>query len=696
MKSRFVLCFLLTLFLIPIQITAQAQIQPENLLGVVKQYLNQQLGREAALLEWSFSGSSWSDSSLGCPAEGENYTPGSYNGYRWLLLMDDGIRYALHSDLGGEQIVLCPAESERVLTYSTYNGVYFTIQHPNLWTAQPVNQTEIHFNFRGQVACNLPTMTVLVTANYAGAAHLMDAYLGSVGIDKATVNYFPLNETAVSVLHLLDCGGIPQTRRASAFLSSTNTAFLILQTTPSNVFPIWDGAFQEMLGAFQPAATPLSGSGANIGAAVPTTIPTVATSLATPTTAPNTVTAITGPTPLPTATPTPSLPAPPALPEVDPTLFPLAHTFVGDIYIGRLNDLPGFGITADEQPRRHHLRTSHDGLQLAYLEDGTNLFTVSTVTASVPNLLSTAVAENFPPAWGFDRAALAFITRSDQPAENGTLLDIQVISPDATQTIVGQIPFEGNCAAQSDYLVDQLYWQETGYHGNGLVLEWLPENRFLYSTRCDGSGLQILEGQGGGISELPVDLRRAKLSPDQTQLAAIGDQGLVVVDLGTLQVTPIPTSLMPDQIGWDITSTQIFYNNLFAAESITWRDDSTEARARKILGTYPFESRLNTISLFQIDTRSLLEVKLWEGTGFAIGTLEPVPDGKGILFTLIPSDRGLLTNFANNADPAVIRNSIPETELYYLPIVRLESPTAAPPQLLAFTSQPVFGRVTPQ
>jgi hypothetical protein len=91
-----------------------------------------------------------------------------------------------------------------------------------------------------------------------------------------------------------------------------------------------------------------------------------------------------------------------------------------------------------------------------------------------------------------------------------------------------------------------------------------------------------------------------------------------------------------------------------------------------------------------VDTVNGLEAQLWEGTGFAIGKIAGAPDGSGIVFSLIPSDRSLLTNFANGAEQVVIRNSVPETELYWLPISFAPDAERANPQLVAIAGQPIF------
>jgi hypothetical protein len=148
--------------------------------------------------------------------------------------------------------------------------------------------------------------------------------------------------------------------------------------------------------------------------------------------------------------------------------------------------------------------------------------------------------------------------------------------------------------------------------------------------------------------------------------------------------------LPPEQIAWDITETQLFYSTITVQESLIWNDAATEQQAEQTLGVFPFESRLNILTISQLDTQSGIEVQRWQGNGFAVGRIQGAPDGSGILFSMIPSDRSLLTNFANNANPDVTNNSTPETELYWLPIVTDPTVEAPIARLLAITSQSVL------
>jgi hypothetical protein len=655
---------------------------------LVQAFLNAQMAREAGLVEYAYEGATWPDGALGCPVEGNSsYTQGEVPGYRWSYLMDDGMRYAIHTDATGEQIILCAQESEAAFTYSVYTNPLYTIKHPNLWTARPASQEETRFYFRGQASCTLPGMRVLAVADTGDMAGLLDTYFTGVSEAPAPDSYRPVGADGLgrTARYTLDCQGVQVTQQVTVLPGTTNTAFLILQAAPSGIFEAWAAPFLSIVTEFQPGTGSVTGLGADIASAgtplPPSPVPSTPTIF--PTVAP--VQGVGVPTAAVTLGPTVPVPAAPTVAPFDIAMVPLANTFVGDVYIGRTNDLPGYGVTGDGSIVREGLRVSSDGLQLAYIEAGSQIYTVSTSDPGAPNLLSDTVAAGYPPAWAPDQAALAFLTPAEDDEDT---LDIQLLFPDGSQESAGTVPYEGGCESESAYAVDHLYWQETGLEGNGLTFEWLPGNRFLLSDDCDGLGLSIFSMEDDNLSSLGENLRRAQLSPDKSRIVAIEDEVVVLVDLSTGESRPLTTSLAPDQVGWDVTGTQIYYSNVFEGETLLWEDESTEDAALEYLGIFPFESRLNTITLFQVDTVSGIEAQLWQGTGFAIGQMRGMPDGSGLLFTLVPSDRGLVTSFVNGAEARVLRNSTPETQLYYLR-VDFAAP-GAPAQLLAIAGQPRF------
>jgi hypothetical protein len=365
----------------------------------------------------------------------------------------------------------------------------------------------------------------------------------------------------------------------------------------------------------------------------------------------------------------------------------LVHVFVGDLYVGGLNNLPGLPITGDGSDAWSGLTTSSDGLQVAFLQDGTQLATLSLTMPTSPNILAEDVAFGLPPSWALDQAALAYLAETGAVDESGAaLLDLRQIFPDGRRETLGQVPFIANCSPPPSNQLDRLTAQE-----RELTFAWLPDGRFLFSSACDGTGLSLYDPASATLQAVGESLRGAALAPRRDKVAAFNETGLFLVTLADLTAERLTTQAAPDALAWDVTGTQLYYSSLTPNEDLTLDDPSLEAQARAFLGEFPYTARLNAIRLFQIDVVKRVEAQLWEGLGFRVGRLGGLPDGSGVLFSLIPSDRNVLTLLINGGTRRQTLNALPETELYFL-AVNLADPTTAPrPRLLAVTSRAVLG-----
>ncbi|MEP0763244.1 MAG: hypothetical protein HRF48_10970, partial [Chloroflexota bacterium] len=114
---------------------AHAQTEVETARAVVQGWLLQTLGKPGLILvEYTYSSTSWPDSSLGCPAPGQAITPGVVHGYRWNFTFDNMVRYEVHSGLAGTPAVLCGSVNIAPdVRMSTYAGRDFSILVPDSW-----------------------------------------------------------------------------------------------------------------------------------------------------------------------------------------------------------------------------------------------------------------------------------------------------------------------------------------------------------------------------------------------------------------------------------------------------------------------------------------------------------------------------------------------------------------------------------
>ncbi len=645
---------LLLILIIPI-LSVHAQSAEETRV-IVENFLKDQLGREYVLLEYNFEAADWQDSALGCPQEGQTYPPEAIPGYAWNFLIDDGIRYRINSNLDGSRLVLCAQLSESNITYSTFSNSLFTIQHPNLWTAQRNGESEVTYAPRGQIACSLPGATVYVLTNPGTAEAVLNNYLATSTVENR-INA-PFGTTGSQTVYTTPCENRIRKWQATA-LTDTNNAYLIVQWTSENLYPIWKPIFGAMLNSF------VASSGTAVVQPANVTAPTAVVPL-TPTVSSEVNPAV------PTETPVvievaEVLPAPPTAPVVDIFSLPFIHVFLGDIHIARLNNLPGIPLTQDERSPKSQIIPSPNGQEVAFIQNQTELYTFSLVETRGIELVSDQAAVDFPPAWSLDGTQVAYLRGEET-------LEIVV-----NENVLGSVAFTGDCQKETRYLVDRLAQQED----SGLTFAWLPGDKFLYTPNCNGRGLKLWNA--GQETDLGENLRRVKISPDLKKAAAINDTGIVLIDLTTLQTADIATTEPPAQLGWDITSTQIYYSALSAPTPTIFDDVSRQAELEPILGIFPYESRLNTVRLYQIDINNRAEILRWEGqNGFAIGRMEGLPDGNGMLFTFIPTDRLFLAAVVNGEESARVFQSMPQTQLFFLPN---DSTTAQP---LAYTAQPIL------
>lgn len=622
--------------------------------GLVEAFLEEQLGRDYVLIEFTFEGTTWADTSLGCPKEGETYTDGAVPGFAWRFLLDDGLRYAVHSNADGTAIVLCETLSRPEIAFSVYNNDAFSIQHPSTWLPQEFSATEINFTLQGQLGCGFPGMGVRVLNTSDTPQDVLTRVVEDAN-DPSIIA--PFREDGVFVTYNTACDDIQRQWRATALPGADDTIYLILQWSPQAAFPIWSSVFTAITSSLTPATIPEQ------------------------TSATSTVGAITAPNPpaTPVATEVAAIPEPPAPPNVDISNIPLIIEFVGDVYVGRLDQIPGIGITLDGAGTRQYFRPAPNGGNLAYV-DGDSLQIISLTTLTERRELAENLAPGFPPTWTLDSGSLIYPILTDDG------LEVQAQSATEGEIVLGEIPFDADCDdATSGYAVDRLYQRENP----PLTFAALPDDRILYSPRCDGRGLAIWNPETDEIDDIGADLQAASLSPRRDRLAAVNGTGILLFDLANGTQRQLTTIGPPDQFGWDITGTQLFYTTLTPEESILWDDAATQERAERLLGVFPFESRLNVVRMVQVDVVNGAEILRWEARGFAVGQMRGAPDGSGLLFSFIPSDRNVLTSFANNEDEAVIAARAPETELYWLPN---DSTTA---QLFAIAGQPIFGFTPP-
>lgn len=636
--------FLIILIALVFPQTSQAQGSLDSVLQAVQDYFRDQYGRDYVLVEYTYALQTWSDTSLGCPQPGFSYQQETVQGYIWqLTIFDDETVYELHSNLDGSQIVLCtPIDRATLIDYRTYQNSEYLIDYPSSWQATASDDSVI-ISPTGNQTCTDAGIKIMLRQSIGNANTMLDDAIREAGLVQNIGVRTPVgaDQSGLSTLYQGACEGNILQYRASAFPDdATSTGYLILQWTSLDSYGSWSGVFLRMLESFR---TLDSLNGDSTTAA-----------------------------------------------DVDPARllsgYQLAHLFVQDVYIGSFDELPGRAITIGSDHPRRSLRFSDDGRYLAYIDHNpsTGEERLDVIGTNLPRTsISSAIAPYFGVTWSGD--TLAYVETHPEG------LQLFSVKPTVAQTPqdLGIAPFIDDCIPFStNYISQELYARESGPNGNSFTLEWLPDDRFLYTTRCDGSGLAIWNPTDNTSVNLGDDLKRGAIHPEQTRIVALGDNRVAYsIDLNSGERTILGLEHTPDQLAWSLDGHKIYYSNLFVGPPFVINEPSVQQRTVDMLGVFPYESQLNTVSLLEFDLDTGANRTLWQGQAFAIGRIVPAPNNAGVVFSVIPSDREYVMTFVQQDDPTALRFARPETQLYWV------SPVTEEANLLAVSAQPTFAPV---
>ncbi|MBI5931978.1 MAG: hypothetical protein HY862_21905 [Chloroflexi bacterium] len=645
-------CLLSVTAFLPAPSAVHAQTPLDVVLQRVKDFFAQQLGRNFTLVNYTYQLNTWQDSSLGCPKAGVSYTQGELQGYIWQFTIDqDTTTYELHSDTDGNVVVLCtPINRTVAIGFRSYQNTAFIIDYPETWQVVPSEDlSDVIISPDGTKNCANPIIEIQHKTAIGNADLLLNEVIREAGFVEDLQAPSAIGaSTALSATYKAVCGEVVHQFRTTAIpLGVEGDGYIILQSAPLDQYEGWSANFLSILDSFEIATSQTTADGTVV-------------------------------TPPPTGDTTQLLAG-----------YPFAHVFANDVYLGSYVYLPGYGVTNNARRDRRGLSFSPNGQYLAYielLENGNQRLEVSD-TGKRSEILANPVAPDFPAAWSVTGERIAFLTPTDQ---EGTLTVNTALPTGEDLQTLGTIPFTIGCEDEtSPYAAERLYQRETGPFGNTFGLEWLPDNRFLYTTSCAGEGLAIWNPADNTSLNLGSDLSRAVVSPDHQQLLAMAGDQTVLVNLTNGERTEIAMFEVADQLAW-ANNTQFYYTTITPSGApFEISDPAVQERAEEQLGIFPYESVLNTVSIVQYDLSSGTATPLWQGQGYAIGKLAVAPNQAGIVFSLIPSDRDMVLGFVQELDTTQLRFAMPETKLYFL------TRGATDPRLIVVSSQPVFGQAIP-
>jgi len=624
-----------------------------------QQWLLRTLGKPGLLLiEYTYAGTSWPDTSMGCPVAGETPRPEVVHGYVWTFLFDNLVRYEVHSNLDGTMAVLCSSTNVAPdVSLTTYSTQAFTILVPEPWLVfANADKSEVLFAPQASDECDQPGMRVTVLGRVASGVtpdQLIDDYLNDGGYTDTPTARTSAGSFGRTAEFEAACDALTRQQRISAFVQY-GSAYQVEQWAPQDQFGEWAELFANMVNQFSPAdsSTVLPGEPSG-GEPAGDSDGEQAAEAAGP---------------------------------VELAGLPMAHVFVGDIFIGALNTIPGRSVTTVPTWQRRFLTFAPDGLRLAFV-DVTNaeLRVIDTAEGRSPRRVAEGIDPSFPPAWSPDGSRIAYVVGPGEGA--GDAYEIRAAADGGEPEVLGAFVLGGECAHTPDDPADAAYFAEAGPGGHDPVLAWLPDDLFLVSMRCDG-GLGVLSLADNQITELGADLIDGALAPDRTRFAARTPAGVAILDFRTWERTNLSLGEGVGQVAWSADGATIYASLEQLADSLTLDSAADRARGEEVFGFWPVTIHVSDLTLVAVDLETRRERVLWQGQGRGLGRISPAPDGSGLLFALVPSGALVAEVFQSGGDAFALRENWPAAGLYWLGT----GETTA--RLLAYSGQPAFAPVT--
>jgi hypothetical protein len=541
--------------------------------------------------------------------------------------------------------------------------------------------------------CGDPGMRVTIIGRVASGItpdQLLDQYLATLGVSDAPTGRSAAGSFGRATFVESPCDDQTRRWRISAVVQY-GSAYRIEQWAPDDAFDSWNELFGQMISQFTPSDTVIAPEPTQ-----PPAVPSPPTDTDPITPPDNSAATEPGPDGAgdPDATPESDAAGTPVA-EADAPLelaaLPLAHLFVGDVFLGTLDHIPGRSVTNLPTDDRLYLQFAPNGLYVSYINvDTGQLRALNVVDGLSPRKLADDVDPAFPPAWSPDSGQIAYVVDTGETdADGAPIKRVDAIPPGggAIQTL-GVFAFNDDCPVDAAAPVDPadaLYHKEIA--GQDRVLAWLPGDRILFTMGCTG-GLGVLDASGQQIIELGADLRGGALAPDRMRFLTRAEDGLVILDFNAWERANLRIGPDAQQVAWGPDGQTVYYSSLTLVDSLTLDDPTIQQRGTAIFGAWPVVINVYRLALIQVDLNTKTETLLWQSQGRGIGRIMPAPDGSGVLFSQIPSAVLLGEVFQSGGDALAVHEAWPEPALYWLPAGQ---PAA---HLLAYSSQPTFAPIT--
>jgi hypothetical protein len=341
------------------------------------------------------------------------------------------------------------------------------------------------------------------------------------------------------------------------------------------------------------------------------------------------------------------------------------------------------------------------GTKLAYIlndeEFKAHIAVVDVSDTSAPVLLDAGTLESgFPINWTPDGQILFVGSGDFSDTSKPYTVEIKRIAPEAgaVPESIGSFEMGTGCGGGSPLPADWEYWEETGFGGNALILQW-TDYGILHSSICAGGGLALFAPQGGQDTPLASDnylqptpdqpqqqITRAVLANDGKTLAAVRttyvesalQRELVLIDLSTREIKPVTTVAAPDQVEWS-PGGNLFYSTQ-TKKGALGENLTTEQKANieKVFGSSELDIPSNEVSIHMLNPTSGEDTVIYTAPAYAIGRMTSTIDGQSLLFSQIANMDKWVEGMANGTldvlndnDGTAQRAAVP-VSLFKLPL----------------------------
>lgn len=333
------------------------------------------------------------------------------------------------------------------------------------------------------------------------------------------------------------------------------------------------------------------------------------------------------------------------------TGYPLAAITGGNIYLYGFGDAPQ-QVTETPAQNTLSLAWSPNGQVLAFTRWDENytlaLWVYDQPAGGAPVQAASGLLSGLPVTFSAENQLVYAVDTGQfeqtQGGVGGSIADVYTLDPSAgaAPQQIGSIVFGVGCGGGSSSPADWRYWTEagTGPGGASSIFALTPQG-LVYTTRCTGRGVALLNIQTGESTVLDDTLGNAAVSPDGSRLAGVVEGGqIVVIDLTTGQSTPLVAASGADQVAWAADGASLFYSTRQdTGQTLPATTDEQQqlAQALGIIDPSTLQMPVMAVSLHRIDPASGGDTTLYTAESYAIGRIIPTPDGQTVLFSEIPN-----------------------------------------------------------